>query len=72
MMSIAPFFLMEQKKRQYFSEVQFCQFYKLEFHAVNLIIKEVYDREEYDLQMRWYQGGTSDKSGPEGAQGSSC
>lgn len=41
----------------------------MEFHAVNLIIREVYDPEEYDLQMPWYQEGTNNKSGLEGAQG---
>lgn len=30
---------------------------------------EVYDPEEYDLQMPWYQEGTNGKSGLEGAQG---
>lgn len=41
----------------------------MELHAVNLIIREVYDPEDYELQMPWYQEGTSNKSGPEGAQG---
>lgn len=41
----------------------------MEFHAVNLIIREVYDPEEYDLQMPWYQERTNNKSGPEGAEG---
>lgn len=41
----------------------------MELHAVNLIIREVYDAEDYELQMPWYQEGTNNKSGPEGAQG---
>lgn len=41
----------------------------MELRAVNLIIREVYDPEDYELRMPWYQEGTNNKSGLEGAQG---